>query len=61
MLSCQRGHNKIVDFFCRIGADIDGQTAQASTALMLATKRGHKEVVLTLLKYGANMDILDNR
>ena len=28
---------------------------------MLATKRGHRSVVLTLLKYGASMDITDNR
>jgi ankyrin repeat protein len=38
---------------------IDGQTAQGSTALMLACKRGHTEVVRVLLTAGAEINIKD--
>lgn len=38
---------------------IDGQTAQGSTALMLACKRGHTEVVQVLLTAGAEINIKD--
>ena len=38
---------------------IDGQTAQGSTALMLACKRGHTDVVRVLLAAGAEINIKD--
>lgn len=38
-----------------------GQTAQGSTALMLACKRGHEEVVRVLLTAGAELHQKDSR
>jgi ankyrin repeat protein len=43
------------------GADIDCQTVQGSTALMLACKRQHVSVVEALLIAGAEMFIKDSR
>ncbi|CAM9945556.1 unnamed protein product, partial [Hapterophycus canaliculatus] len=60
-LSCQRGHAAIVQALIHHKADIDGQTAQGSTALMLACKRGHEEVVRVLLTAGAELHQKDSR
>ena len=43
------------------GADIDCQTVQGSTALMLACKRQHEAVVRALLTAGAEIFIRDSR
>lgn len=43
------------------GADIDCQTVQGSTALMLACKRQHEAVVDVLVTAGAEMFVQDSR
>ena len=41
----------------RAGSDINAATNNGTTALMLASKSGHIEVVKVLLKHHANADI----
>lgn len=43
MLASQRGHAEMVMLLIKVGAAMDEQTAQGSTALMLACKRGHEK------------------
>lgn len=45
----------------RVSPRVDLQTAQGSTALMLACKRGHEEVVRVLLTAGAELHQKDSR
>jgi hypothetical protein len=45
MLASQRGHSDMVKLLIQVGAAMDEQTMQGSTALMLACKRGHEKCV----------------
>ena len=45
MLASQRGHADMVKLLIQVGAAMDEQTMQGSTALMLACKRGHEKCV----------------
>ena len=60
-LGSQRGHAKIVEVLIEERAMIDGRTVQGSTALMLSCKRGHIDVVETLLKAGAELSVKDSK
>ncbi len=46
---------------CNLPLKVDGTTSQGSTALMLACKRKHIEVVKALLVAGADIHLRDRR
>ncbi len=46
---------------CNLPLQVDGTTSQGSSALMLACKRKHIEVVEALLVAGADMHLRDRR
>ena len=48
------GINKAVQFLLEMGVNIDDVDSNGRTALMLASKAGHKEIVEILLSAGAN-------
>ena len=48
------GINKAVQFLVDMGVNIDNVDSSGTTALMLASKAGHDEIVETLLSAGAN-------
>ena len=48
------GINKAVQFFLEMGVNIDNVDSNGRTALMLASKAGHEEIVETLLSARAN-------
>ena len=48
------GINKAVQFLLEMGVNIDNVGSNGMTALMLASKAGHEEIVETLLSAGAN-------
>lgn len=61
MLAAQRGHAKIATILIKSGSDVNKQTRQGSTALLLAAKRGHTAAVESLLTAGADIFLKDDR
>ena len=54
------GINKAVQFFVEMGVNIDNVDSNGTTALMLASKAGHQEILETLLSGGANGSCQDH-
>ena len=52
--AAENGINKAVQFLVEMGVSIDDVDSNGRTALMLASKAGHEEIVETLLSAGAN-------
>lgn len=61
MLAAQRGHAKIATILIKSGSNVNKQTRQGSTALLLAAKRGHTAAVESLLTAGADIFLKDDR
>ena len=54
LIAAENGINKTVQFLLDMGVNIDDIDSIGRTALMLASKAGHEEIVETLLSAGAN-------
>lgn len=50
----KNGHNEIVKFLLKNGADINIQNDDKDTALHLAIKENHNEIINELIKCGSN-------
>ena len=56
------GNNEAVEFLLQLETvNIDHTNEEGKTALMLASERGHEDIVHSLLSAGANVDIKDNK
>uniref|UniRef100_A0A1X7TE79 Death domain-containing protein n=1 Tax=Amphimedon queenslandica TaxID=400682 RepID=A0A1X7TE79_AMPQE len=56
------GNNEAVEFLLQLETvNIDHTNEEGKTALMLACKRGHEDIVHSLLSAGANVNIQDNK
>ena len=56
------GNNEAVEFLLQLETvNIDHTNEKGKTALMLACKRGHEDIVLSLLSAGADVNIQDNK
>ena len=56
------GNNEAVEFLLQIETvNIDHTNEEGMTALMLASERGHEDIVHSLLSAGANVNIQDNK
>ena len=56
------GNNEAVEFLLQLETvNIDHTNEEGKTALMLASERGHEDIVLSLLIAGANVNIEDNK
>ena len=53
--SSQSGNNEAVQYLLELGVNINYSNSEGKTALMLACKAGHEEVVQTLVLGGANV------
>lgn len=53
MFAAQWGQLASADYLLKSGADVSVVNAQGDTALSLALKNGHRDVVLLLRKFGA--------
>ena len=58
--AAENGTNKAVQFLLEMGVNIDSVDSNGRTALMLASKAGHEEIVETLLSAGANSSCQDH-
>ena len=58
--AAENGTNKAVKFLLEMGVNIDSVDSNGRTALMLASKAGHEEIVETLLSAGANSSCQDH-
>ena len=58
--AAENGTNKAVQFLVEMGVNIDSVDSNGRTALMLASKAGHEEIVETLLSAGANSSCQDH-
>ena len=57
MAASLEGHERIVRFLLKNGANPDRQNKLEFTALMMASLKGHANVVEELLEHGADSDI----
>jgi ankyrin repeat protein len=53
MAACQEGHLDIVKLLIEKGADVKAKDNSGSTALMIASKNGHTQIVEFLKAHGA--------
>ena len=58
--AAENGINKAVQFLVEMGVNINDVDSNGRTALMLASKAGHEEIVETLLSAGANGSCQDH-
>ena len=58
--AAENGTNKAVQFLLEMGVNIDSVDSNGRTALMLASKAGHEEIIETLLSAGANSSCQDH-
>ncbi|HMK36212.1 MAG TPA: ankyrin repeat domain-containing protein [Desulfomonilaceae bacterium] len=56
MLASKEGHERIVDFLLRSGADANGRNIHGWTPLMAAAANGHAEIVKLLLEHGSDVN-----
>jgi len=56
MRACQEGHEEVVDFLLRHGAQSNRTNQAQMTALMLAAQRGHAGICRNLVQHGADVD-----
>ena len=55
------GHNEAVEFLLQLETvNINHTNEEGKTALMLASERGHEDIVHSLLSAGANVNLQDN-
>ena len=55
------GHNEAVEFLLQLETvNIDHTNEKGKTALMLACKKGHEDILHSLLSAGANVNLQDN-
>ena len=61
LIDCTLGkHSELVDDLIKAGADLDIQSKDGQSALLIAVGIGYTEIIESLLKAGANADILDS-
>lgn len=58
MMACAGGHAELVALLTRRRASVNLQDDHGSSALHEAASRGLSEIVLTLLRWGANVDLV---
>jgi len=56
MRASQEGHVVISKLLLEHNADVNRKNHEGMNALMLASQRGHADMVLVLIKAGASMD-----
>jgi len=56
MRASQEGHVVISKLLLENNADVNRKNHEGMNALMLASQRGHADMVLVLIKAGASMD-----
>ncbi len=59
IVAARYGHPTIVGLLIAVKAPLNAQTLRGSTALYIASDRGHTECVRALLKSGADANVTD--
>jgi ankyrin repeat protein len=52
---------ELLKYFLEIGADVEATDLEGRTALHISAWQGHFEIVSLLLKFGAQVNSVDNR
>ena len=59
MRAAMGGHTATVEALIKAGANLDLQTKNGNTALIVAAREGHTATAEALIKAGANLDLQD--
>ena len=60
MLITKGERHKLIDLLSRVTIDLEKQDEDGNTALNIAVQNGNYEIVLALMKAGANMNTQNN-
>ncbi len=60
MFAVDKGHFEVAKRLLEAGADVNAQTAEGNTALIVAAKKERPEMIKLLLAAGANTELKDN-
>jgi ankyrin repeat protein len=60
MIACKLGFTSIASYLIKIGTSVNKVNCNRQTAVHLAARHNHHEIVKTLVKAGADITIRDN-
>lgn len=58
--ACKAGHQNVVELFLKLGVDINVQSSQNCTPLMMAIEKNHTDLAIYLQSKGADTNRVDS-